>query len=78
MTYFPWDIAIGLGIVLLGTLAIIAWVLLYDYLDDQNANEKRIQQQDHQQEHQGNDEGRSPSEASGCYGNEYGQKENGS
>mgnify|MGYP006280512759 CR=1 FL=1 len=78
MTDFPWDIAIGLGIVLLGTLAIIAWVLLYDYLDDQNANEKRIQQQDHQQEYQGNDEGRSSSEASGCYSNEYGQKENGS
>jgi hypothetical protein len=51
MTEFPWDIAIGLGIVLLGTLAIIVWVLLYDYLEPTNASEEGIQSEDHQQEH---------------------------
>jgi hypothetical protein len=49
MNEFPWDIAIGLGIVLLGTLAIIVWVLMYDYLENSNATEERIQSENDQQ-----------------------------
>lgn len=30
MTDFPWDIAIGLGIVLLGTGVFVAWVFTLD------------------------------------------------
>ena len=56
MTDFPWDIAIGVGIVLLGTLAIIAWVLLYDYLESTDAPEERIQSENYQQKHQIDDE----------------------
>lgn len=48
MNEFPWDIAIGLGIVLLGTLAIIVWVLMYDCLENSNATEERIQSEDDQ------------------------------
>lgn len=51
MTDFPWDVTIGLGIVLLGTLAIIAWVLMYDYLESGHADEKRIESENDQQEH---------------------------
>lgn len=55
MTDFPWDITIGLGIVLLGTLAIIVWVLLYDLLEENHATKKRIQPKDSQQEYQDTD-----------------------
>jgi hypothetical protein len=48
MTDFPWDIAIGLGIVLLGTLVVIAWVLCYDYLEQSNAAQERIKPKDDQ------------------------------
>jgi hypothetical protein len=48
MNDFPWDIAIGLGIVLLGTLAIIAWVLMYDHLENANGAEKGIQSENDQ------------------------------
>jgi hypothetical protein len=51
MTDFPWDVAIGLGIVLLGTLAIIAWVLMYDHLENKNAFKEGIWSEDDQQEH---------------------------
>ena len=55
MTDFPWDISIGLGIVLLGTLAIIAWVLMYDSLESSHAPEERFKSEDGQQEHQDDD-----------------------
>lgn len=51
MTGFPWDIAIGLGIVLLGTLAIIAWVLTYDCLESRNAIKEGIQSEDCRKKH---------------------------
>lgn len=51
MTDFPWDIAIGLGIVLLGTLAVIVWVLMYDFLENSSAVKKGLKSEDNQQEH---------------------------
>lgn len=33
MTGFPWDITIGLGIVLLGTGVFVVWILMLDYLE---------------------------------------------
>jgi hypothetical protein len=51
MTGFPWDIAIGLGIVLLGTLAIIAWVLMYDHLEAKDATKKGIQSENRWEKH---------------------------
>ena len=33
MTNFPWDISIGIGIVLLGTGVFVTWVLMLDNLE---------------------------------------------
>jgi hypothetical protein len=38
MTDFPWGVSIGLGVVLLGTLSIIVWILLLDNIEDANKN----------------------------------------
>lgn len=59
MTDFPWDISIGIGIVLLGTGAFVVWILMLDYLEDKNATEKGIQSENNQQEHRHADQGRS-------------------
>lgn len=48
MTDFPWDISIGIGIVLLGTAAFVVWVLMLDYLEAKNAAKERIQPKDDQ------------------------------
>lgn len=47
MTGFPWDIAIGLGIVLLGTGAFVIWILMLDRLESDHASEKRSKPEDH-------------------------------
>lgn len=51
MTSFPWDISIGLGIVLLGTGAFVAWILILDQLESDHAPKERIEPKDSQQEH---------------------------
>ena len=51
MTDFPWDISIGIGIVLLGTAAFVAWVLMLDYLETKDATKERIQSKNNQQKH---------------------------
>lgn len=33
MNDFPWGVAIGLGIVLLGTLSFIVYIMMLDYLE---------------------------------------------
>ena len=48
MTNFPWDISIGIGIVLLGTGAFVVWVLMLDYLETKDAPKERQQSEDHQ------------------------------
>lgn len=52
MTDFPWDISIGIGIVLLGTGAFVAWVLTLDSTETASASKERFKPKDHQQEHQ--------------------------
>lgn len=42
-TDFPWDVSIGIGIVLIGTGAFIAWILMLDHLETNDAIEKRNQ-----------------------------------
>lgn len=51
MTDFPYDIALGLGIVLLGTLGVIVWILMLDHLEKTNATQERIQPENDQQKH---------------------------
>lgn len=58
MTDFPWDISIGIGIVLLGTGAFVAWVLMLDYLESQDATKDGHQSESSQQQHQPLDKGR--------------------
>jgi hypothetical protein len=58
MTEFPWDIAIGLGIVLLGTLLTIVWVLAYDHLENANAVKEGHQSKGGQQQHPHTNQGR--------------------
>jgi hypothetical protein len=41
MTDFPWDVSIGIGIVLLGTGAFVVWVLMLDSLESCNAFKER-------------------------------------
>ena len=40
MNDFPWGVSIGLGIVLLGTLSFIIYIMMLDYLEnnDQSNN----------------------------------------
>jgi hypothetical protein len=38
MTDFPWGVTIGLGIVLLGTLSFLTYVMLLDYLENNDKN----------------------------------------
>jgi hypothetical protein len=47
MTDFPWDISIGLGIVLLGTGAFVTWILMLDQLESDHATEERNQSENH-------------------------------
>ena len=35
MTDFPWDVSIGLGLVLLGTLWVIVYILRLDSIEDE-------------------------------------------
>lgn len=37
MDNFPWGVAIGLGVILLGTLCFIIYIMMLDYLE---SNEK--------------------------------------
>lgn len=48
MTGFPWDVSIGIGIVLLGTAAFVVWVLMLDYLETKDAIKKGIQSKNNQ------------------------------
>lgn len=48
MTNFPWDISIGIGIVLLGTGVFVTWVLMLDSVENADAPEERIQSKDNQ------------------------------
>lgn len=52
MTGFPWDIALGIGIVLLGTGAFVVWILMLDYLESSDAAKKGEKSENSQQEHQ--------------------------
>ena len=38
MNDFQWEVAIGLGIVLSGTLGCIVYILMLDYLESKNEN----------------------------------------
>lgn len=40
MNDFPWGVAIGLGIVLLGTLWCIVYIMMLDYLESKDENSK--------------------------------------
>jgi hypothetical protein len=40
MNDFPWGVAIGLGIVLLGTLCFIVYIMMLDYLESKDENSK--------------------------------------
>jgi len=40
MNEFPWGVAIGLGIVLVGTLACIIYIIMLDYLESKDENPK--------------------------------------
>lgn len=51
MTDFPWDISIGIGIVLLGTGAFVTWILMLDHLETKNAAKERIKSEDNQSKH---------------------------
>jgi hypothetical protein len=46
MDVFPWGVAIGLGIVLLGTLVAICYILCLDNLEQSHATQKRPQPKD--------------------------------
>jgi hypothetical protein len=46
MDSFPWGVCIGLGIVLLGTLVAICYILLLDTLEQSHAVKKRSQPKD--------------------------------
>ena len=48
---FPWGVTSGLGIVLLGTIAFLVYILTLDHRENQNATKERNQQEDHQQKH---------------------------
>jgi len=48
MDSFPWAVSIGLGIVLLGTLVVICYILSLDYLEARNATQERSQSKDSQ------------------------------
>lgn len=52
MADIPWDIIIGIGIVLLGTGAFVAWILMLDNIEYGNATEKGLRQEDRQPKHQ--------------------------
>lgn len=47
MDSFPWGVAIGLGIVLLGTLVAICYILLLDTLEQRHAAKERSQSEDY-------------------------------
>lgn len=51
MDPFPWGVSIGLGIVLLGTLVAICYILLLDHLEGKHATQERTQSKDGQQEY---------------------------
>ncbi len=38
MNNFPWGVSIGLGIVLLGTLSFLVYIMMLDYLEDNDKN----------------------------------------
>lgn len=40
MNDFPWGVSIGLGIVLLGTLFCIVYIMMLDYLETKDENSK--------------------------------------
>ena len=48
MTDFPWDVSIGIGIVLLGTGTFVVWILMLDQLESDHATEERKQSEDNQ------------------------------
>jgi hypothetical protein len=48
MDYFPWGVAIGLGIVLLGTLVAICYILCLDHLEQSHATQERSQSENSQ------------------------------
>lgn len=48
MDQFPWGVSIGLGIVLLGTLVAICYILVLDHLEGNHAVKERPQPKDRQ------------------------------
>ena len=38
MNQFPWGVSIGLGIVLLGTLSFLIYIMMLDYLEGNDKN----------------------------------------
>jgi hypothetical protein len=38
MNDFPWGVSIGLGIVLLGTLSFLIYIMMLDYLEGNDKN----------------------------------------
>ena len=44
-------VSIGIGIVLLGTGAFVAWVLTLDSMETASASKERFKSKDHQQKH---------------------------
>lgn len=48
MESYPWGITGGIGLILLGTLGFIAYILLLDWLENKNAIKKRPEPKDHQ------------------------------
>jgi len=38
MNDFPWGVSIGLGIILLGTLSFLTYIMMLDYLEGNDKN----------------------------------------
>lgn len=51
MDSFPWGVAVGLGIVLLGTLVAICYIMCLDYLEGNHAIKKGSRSEGNQQEY---------------------------
>lgn len=47
MNDFPWGVTIGLSIVLAGTIAIIVYILMLDYLEERNKRDETKDETDH-------------------------------
>lgn len=50
MTNFPWEVTLGLILILIGTGSFIAYILLLDKIEEKKSN-VRIQDQENHQNH---------------------------